>query len=210
MLKNSKVNFRLIFITSRKLSKTPLALVVKSACRAGVKAVQIREKDLHASGLVKIIRDIKKITFRFKASLIINDRLDIALLTKSNGLHIPENGLLPSQIKKFSPGLITGKSVHSLKEARGAEKNGFDYIQFGPIFKTPAKVKFGTPQGLDNLKKVCSAVNIPVFAVGGISTARVKKCLDAGAHGVAVIRSIMKSKNMAGTINEFKNELGKL
>lgn len=210
MPKKSKLNFRLLFITSRKLSKKPLTAIVKKACAAGIKAIQIREKDLASSDLIKIVRKIKKETARFKSCIIINDRLDIALLTNSDGLHSPENGLLPAQIRKFNSKLITGKSVHSLKEAKSAEKNSFDYILFGPIFKTPAKVKFGTPQGLDNLKKVCSAVNIPVLAVGGISSARVKKCLNAGAFGVAVIRSIMKSDNMAKTINEFKNELGEL
>ena len=185
-------------------------MIVEKVCKAGVKAVQLREKDLTSSQLLETARKIKKITTRFNSSLIINDRLDIALLSDANGLHSPVNGFSASLVKKISPLLITGKSVHSALEAIAAQKAGCDYILFGPIFRTPAKIKFGKPQGLAGLKKICSAVRIPVFAVGGINPSRTKKCIDAGAYGIAVIRAIMKSENIMETVNEFKNELGVL
>ncbi len=78
---------------------------------------------------------------------------------------------------------------------------------FGPVFRTPAKIKYGKPQGLKNLGKVASAVKIPVFAVGGINQGRIKKCIDAGAYGVAGIREFMLTKDPAKTIREFMNEL---
>ena len=89
-----------------------------------------------------------------------------------------------------------------------AEKDGFDYLMFGPVFRTPAKIKFGKPQGLKKLNQICSAVNIPVFAVGGINPARVKKCISAGAYGVAAIREFMKTKDLRKTINDFNKEFG--
>ena len=204
----SKVSFRLLFITDRKLSRQKLTNIVEEVYRTGVKAVQLREKDLPASELLKIARDIKKIAGR--SLLLINDRLDIGLLSKANGVHSPEKGLSPHQILKFDPSLIAGKSVHSLHQAKIAEKSGFDYILFGPVFRTPAKVKYGSPLGLEELRKICLAVNIPVFAVGGISPDRVKKCLASGAYGVAVIRAIMRSHNITKIVNEFKTELGSL
>jgi len=209
-LLRNKLNFRLLFITDRKLSKENLSIKVNKACKAGVKAVQLREKDLTANELLETARKIKKITLQYNSSLIINDRLDIALLSHATGLHSPGNGISYSQIQKFNSKLVAGKSVHSVREAKSAQKEGFDYILFGPVFKTPAKVKYGKPQGLLQLKKICSSVKIPVFAVGGINPARVKKCISAGAHGVAVISAIMKSYNIIETVNEFKNELGGL
>lgn len=106
--------------------------------------------------------------------------------------------------------MISGKSVHSFAEALMAEKDRYDYILLGPIFRTPAKIKYGKPLGIKVLKQVSSNVNIPVFAVGGINKSRISKCLNAGAYGVAAIREFMKSGNLKKTVKDFENELGEL
>jgi len=199
------IDFKLILITEGKFNNN-LYKTISSACRAGVKAVQIREKHISAKELLIISKKIRTITKQTKIKLFINDRYDIAMLSKADGLHVPENGINPAQVVKSK--FITGKSVHSLIGAVEAEKNGFDYIFFGPVFRTPAKVKFGKPQGLENLKTVCGSVKIPVFAVGGINPNRAKKCIQSGAYGVAVIREIMNSKNVIKTVNEFNVSLG--
>lgn len=143
-------------------------------------------------------------------SLIINGRIDIALLTKAEGIHLPVNSFSVQQVKQLLPEVLTGKSVHSVSEAVNAEKDGADYLLFGPVFRTPAKIKFGKPQGLLKLQKVCELVKIPVYAVGGINPPRIKKCLDAGAYGVAGIREFMLSKNLKQTITLYRKELGEL
>jgi thiamine-phosphate pyrophosphorylase len=201
------LDFHLILITDRIACKpNKLEDVIKSACQNGVKAVQLREKNLDSHSLLKFAKKLRKITKHYSAKLIINDRLDIALLSKADGLHSPVNGLTAEQIRNHHKKLVTGKSVHSLEEAVRAERLGFDYIIFGPVFRTPSKTAYGKPKGLKELKKVCMNVNIPVFAVGGINPVRAGKCIKQGAYGVAVIRNIMCSKKIKQTLKQFKQE----
>lgn len=108
------------------------------------------------------------------------------------GLHFPENARLPADIDRVHGPV--GRSTHSLDAARAAQQEGVDYILFGPIFATPSKAAYGLPQGLKQLQKVAAAVSIPVLAVGGIDLKRIAKCLDTGAHGVAVIREVWDSR----------------
>jgi thiamine-phosphate pyrophosphorylase len=207
----NKSNFRLLVITDRKKCRPkPLQEIVRKACSFGVKAFQLREKDLSGADLLSLAKKLRKLIEKSGANLIINDRLDIALLSRANGLHSPENGILPEQAKQFNKNLITGKSTHSLKSALEAERNGYDYIIFGPVFRTQSKIKYGNPKGLRDLKQVCSKVKVPVFAVGGINPERAKKCIRAGAYGTAVIGAVMKTKDLKKTINEFKESLGSL
>jgi thiamine-phosphate pyrophosphorylase len=206
---HSKIDFRLIVITDFSLYiGDPVSLVAKISSN-GVKAIQLREKTLPAVRLLDLAVKIKSRISK-NTSLIINDRLDIAILSGAQGLHSPESGVLTDQIKKYSRGFILGKSVHSLKGAMKAEKDGYNYLIFGPVFRTPAKKKYGKPQGLRSLARVCQSVNIPVFAVGGITPYRIKKCLDSGAHGVAAIRQFMTSQNIKQTVKDYKRELGSL
>ncbi len=205
-----KIPFHLLFVTDRNLSDKSLVSIVKTASANGLRSVQLREKDLQGGGLLKLAVSIRSATAKYKTKLIINDRLDIALLSGADGIHGPVNGMERSTAKKFAGKMIAGKSVHSLKDALKAEKDGFDYLLFGPVFRTPAKIKYGSPQGLNKLKEICNKVKVPVFAVGGITPARTKKCLMAGAHGVAVIRALMESKNIKLTLKQFENELGEL
>ena len=209
----SKPLFRLLLITDRKKCKD-LKRVVLHACEAGVKAVQLREKSanggLPSAELLSLSKELRKITKSNSAKLLINDRLDICLLSKADGIHSPEKGLTPKQIKKYNSKLLAGKSVHSIKSAIDAEKMGYDYIIAGPVFRTASKIKFGKPLGLKSFKQICDSVNIPVYAVGGINAIRAKKCISKGACGVAVISEIMKSKSIKQTVKEFRNSMGSL
>lgn len=206
-----RVDFRLLVISDRKSYKGKSIInAAEEIFRAGVKAFQLREKDLSSLKLLNLARNIEKISSKYKSNLIINDRLDIALLSKASGVHSPENGTPVTAVRKFGKNLIAGKSTHSLNSAIRAEKDGYDYILFGPVFRTKSKIEFGKPKGIKELKKVCQTVNIPVFAIGGIIPKRAEKCIGAGAKGVAVIGSIMKSNNIRKTVHEFKKSLGGL
>jgi thiamine-phosphate pyrophosphorylase len=202
------INFRLIFITDSSLNKN-LYKIVSDACNGGLMAIQLREKNLPANELLALSNKLRIITKKHHSKLLINDRIDIAILSGADGLHSPEHGIDPHQIKKKNK-LLFGKSVHSLSSAKEAERMGFDYVIFGPVYQTPSKIKYGKPQGLGKLKMVCSSVNVPVFAVGGVNPERAKNCIEAGAHGVAVIREIMLSKDLKKTMSEFKVALGRL
>ena len=207
----NKIDFHLILITDRKkLHNISLKKFIDKCCQNGIKAVQLREKDLTSYDLLLLTKKLKKVTEKYSTKLLINDRLDIALLSNADGVHSPVTGIQSSQIKQFNKNLLAGKSVHSLTTAKNAEKDGFDYIICGPVFKTPSKIKYGKPLGINNLKEICSSVKIPVFTVGGINPKRAKQCLQIGAYGVAVISEIFNSKNLKQTISDFKTALGNL
>lgn len=197
-------------ITDSSLSKGSFEDRLRDLFRSGVKAIQLREKSLPAAMVLDYAIKAGKAASKHDSLLIINDRLDIAMLSGSRAVHSPGRGIQNSVIKKFIKNSISGKSVHSVSEAIKAQKEGYDYLLFGPIFRTPAKIKFGKPQGLQKLKEVCSAVNIPVFAVGGINPQRASKCLQAGAYGVAGIWDFMASGNIGKTVSSYRKVLGTL
>ena len=208
-MNKNKIGFKLLVITDNRYVEDNILDVIEECCLSGVNAVQFRMNELSVNKQVLLLKKMRTITNKTKTKLIVNQRLDTALLSKADGVHSPSRvGVDAGYLKKYR--LLSGRSVHSKEEAIEAENKGFDYVVFGPVFMTPSKKKYGSPQRIGKLKEVCSLVNIPVFAVGGITSKRVKKCLNAGAHGVAVIRAVMESTNIKKTINEFRTELGGL
>ncbi len=204
---HTSIDFHLIVITNRNLCKVNLTSRISYLASKGVKAFQLREKDLSSVSLLKLSQKINLALKPHKSNLLINDRLDIAILSGAAGVHSSTNGVNSKYIRYFAPNIISGKSVHNLNEAIQAEYDGFNYLIFGPVFKSPEKIKFGLPQGLKKLNSICSAVNLPVFTVGGITPENIKPCLDSGAFGVAAIRPFMDSDNISQTIQKFNSAL---
>jgi len=177
---------------------------IAEVAAAGVDWVQIREKDLTARELASLTEKSLRIAARsfakssFPTRVLVNDRLDIAIAERAGGVHLGENSLsigAAKQLIRSAPptqargeSFLAGVSCHSLEAAEVAQRDGADYIFFGPIFATPSKGRFGPPQGAERLGQVCRAVSIPVLAIGGIALENVAACLSAGAAGVAAIR----------------------
>lgn len=203
------IDFRLYVITNRNLcAASSLTGVVEAACRAGVRTVQLREKDLAAGAVFNLAADLVKITRRTGARLLVNDRVDIALGLKADGVHCPEHGFPPSQARRLmGEETLIGASTHSLQSAQRARDEGADFVLFGPVFATPSKADHGDPQGLSALEDVSAAVDIPVFAVGGITPQRATLCLDHGAFGVAVVSAIMSAEDIGHVVEEFEVSL---
>ncbi len=172
-------------ITDRKQFVRPFEEQIKRILDKGIRMFQLREKDLPSDELFSLAEKMANILHGYNAVLIINDRVDVAVLTGANGVHLPEKSIPIEAIKHKFPDLIVGKSCHSLEGALKAEKEGADYITFSPIFSSPGK---GKPVGLEALKEVVSAVNIPVYALGGITENKIKDVLETGAYGIAGIR----------------------
>ena len=206
-----KIDFNLYLITDRKLfpEKREFTAAVRKALKAGVRAIQLREKDLETRELLKLAYMMKKLTHQYKSRLFINDRFDIALAVNAEGVHLTQNSIPVEAVRKaVQRKLLIGVSTHSLKEAREAEKGGADFITFGPVYNTPSKLKYGSPLGIDALKEVSRKVHTPVFAIGGIRKSRIKDIQEAGAHGTAVIREIFASGEIQGKAKELINLLG--
>lgn len=201
------INFSLYLITDRKLTSSLIA-VVRKALKGGVKAVQLREKDMETRYLLKLAYKMRKVTAEYRAQLFINDRFDIALAVGADGVHLTQSSMPAEAVRRVvKKKLMIGVSTHSMKEAEDAEKGGVDFITMGPVYRTSSKVKYGAPIGLDALKKVCGKINIPVFAIGGIKSNRIEKVMETGAHGVAMISEILRAGNIREKTEELKNLL---
>lgn len=197
-----------MLVTGRRLCRHhSLERIVRLSCKQGIDFIQLREKDLTSRDLLQLANRICIITKKYKRRLIINDRLDIALLIDASGVHSPANGIPIKHLKKY--GLLCGKSTHSLIEAKQAQKDGYDYIIFGPIFSTPSKAKYGSPLGVEMLAEVCQTIRVPVLAVGGITPERAAKCIQAGASGIAVRGAILKARYIPEVVRRFKREIGR-
>ncbi|RZD19199.1 MAG: thiamine phosphate synthase [Candidatus Acididesulfobacter diazotrophicus] len=130
-----------------------------------------------------------------KPILIVNDRADIADIVGADGVHIGDDDLPLSYIKKIYPQLIAGVSVKNIDEAKKAEAEGADYIGAGSVFETSSKSDAGKPIGLDILAKICDSVKIPVIAIGGINLDNVEKVIETGIKGIAVIGAVSGAKD---------------
>ena len=207
-----KVDFRLYVITNRLLcGERTLTEVIGVVCRGGVKAIQLREKDLPAKSIFNLAREIQQICKKTGVKLMINDRFDIARAISADGVHLTSKSLPIEIVRKyFNSDKLVGVSTHSLEEARQAEVSGADFALFGPIYPTPSKAAYGDPQGLTKLQEVAKSVSIPVFAVGGITPDKAKKCVESDAFGVAVISSVMSTRDISATLKSYEDCLGSL
>jgi thiamine-phosphate pyrophosphorylase len=197
------------YVTDRKSlgSADPVGGVlakIRAAVAAGVDRVQVREKDLPARELLALAREaVAAAKSASTARVIVNDRLDVALSTRAAGVHLGGESLPAAEVVRWCRGgnapveFLVGVSCHSLEEAREAEVAGASYVSFGPIFETPSKAAFGSPQGLARLGEVCRSVRIPVIAIGGINEDKAAECLRAGAAGVAAIRMFQQAQDAA-------------
>ena len=205
------IDFKLYLITDRKLIThySSLIAVVRQALKGGVRAVQLREKHLETRELLKMADKMRDLTRQFNASFFINDRFDIALAVGADGVHLTQNSIPTAAVRKaVKKKLLIGVSTHSLKEAGEAEKGGADFITVGPVYRTPSKLRYGKPMGLDTLKKITSRMSIPVFAIGGIKSSNIEYIKEAGAYGAAMIREVLASNNINRKTKELVNLLG--
>jgi thiamine-phosphate pyrophosphorylase len=204
----------------------PLLEKIELAAAAGVDWIQVREKDLSGKQSVLLVREaLKRVSklpsqpqaaARKLARILVNDRLDVALAMQAGGLHLGENSLPMEEAKRlllsspaahaFALDFILGVSCHSLEAAKSAASSGANYIFFGPVFATPSKAAYGSPQGLDRLAAVCRAVNIPILAIGGITLANASSCLSAGASGIAAIRLFQDAADPTSIVHAIREQ----
>jgi thiamine-phosphate pyrophosphorylase len=171
----------------------PLHNSIRRAIAGSAEWIQIREKDLDTRSLLELARFAVAEARGGSARVLVNDRLDVAFAANASGVHLGENSLPVEAVAEWRRAagrldFLIGVSCHSLESARAAELGGADYIFFGPVFATPSKATFGAPQGIERLRGVCAAVEIPVLAIGGVNLENSGDCVAAGAAGIAAIR----------------------
>lgn len=201
----ASVNFRLLLVTDRhRTRERSLTSVLQQAVEAGLPAVQLRERDLPTSELLRLAQEIRAITSPRAVPLIINDRVDLMLALNLDGVHLRANSLPVAAVRRLAGvDRLIGVSTHSLADVRQANLDGADYVVFGPIFDTPSKRQFGSPVGLEQLAEACRLSAIPVFAIGGVTGASVSDVLRAGSHGIAVIGSILDREDAGAATREM-------
>jgi thiamine-phosphate pyrophosphorylase len=186
-----------MLVTDRaRLRGRQLEEVVSLAIDGGVNAVQLREKDVPARELYDLAITLRAVT-RGRALLLINDRLDVALASGADGVHLPERGLpLPKARSVAGESCLVGRSVHSIDASVVAERDGADYLIAGNVFETASKP--GAPAtSVALIREVADIVRLPVVAIGGITADRISDVIAAGADGVAVIGALLDAPDPA-------------
>ncbi|HLB25943.1 MAG TPA: thiamine phosphate synthase [Nitrospirota bacterium] len=194
------MDFCFYLITDRKATFAGRSLehVIESAIEGGVKGVLLREKDLPDRELLALAGRVRDLTLRHRVRFLVSGRTDVAMAVGADGVHLSAGSLPPEAAREVvGDEKYVGVSTHSIEEAVRAKEGGADFITFGPVFFTESKAKYGEPAGLDALARVCAEVDIPVFALGGITEENVLDTLKAGAFGVAVISAVLSAGDPA-------------
>ncbi|MDT8442042.1 MAG: thiamine phosphate synthase [Desulfuromonadales bacterium] len=200
------IDFSLYLITDRHQVAAGQSLVsaVDAALRGGVRAMQLREKDLPARELLPLAEELRVLTRRHHARLLINDRIDVALAVEADGVHLGEHSLPVATARKLlGPQRTIGVSTHSLADIAAATEGGADFVTFGPVFATPSKAAYGAPVGLAALRQACRQTALPVFALGGIKSGHRQVIAGTGAAGIALISAIIAAADPTTAARSF-------
>jgi thiazole tautomerase (transcriptional regulator TenI) len=163
--------------------------------------IQIREKAKTPQEIMTLLEYLKQGGVE-KKKLILNDRLDIALLMDIPNVHLPEKGLPVKKVKTLFPQLRVGKSVHSFEGALQAELDGADYVLYGHCFETNSK-KGKNPNGTEPIREMKKELSIPVYAIGGITSENIHELRQVRADGAAVMSGIFSAENPFFSTNQY-------
>lgn len=193
----TQIDFNLYLITDRnQTGSVRLVDVIEDALKGGVRGVQLREKDLSSRELYELAYDLRKLTAKYDARLIINDRVDIALAVEADGVHLGLNSLPIHRVRRLlGNSRLIGLSCHNQVNAIMAQENGADFITFGPVYYTPSKANYGKPVGIEKLEMVSHLLDIPVFGLGGIKLDNIKEVVATGASGIALVSAIIAAED---------------
>jgi thiamine-phosphate pyrophosphorylase len=200
------IDFRLYAISNRQMC-ADLAAFAREAASHGLRALQLREKDLPDAELLALALTIREAAPSL--NLFINDRPDIAQACNAYGIHTSEAGWPATRMHEHFPSLVCGKSMHAASPA--TDWSGMDFITFGPVFATPSKLEIGMgPRGLGALRQVVELSPVPVIAIGGMTPQRAAECVARGAHGVAAMSDLLQAPDLAARLAEYQSALGAL
>lgn len=198
-------HLRLIVITDRRLA-APRSVedIVAEALRAGARAVQLREKRQPPRRVLPLARRLRADTRRAGALFVVNDRIDLALAVEADGVHLGPADLPVSAARRVAPpGFLIGYSADDVDLARAAARDGADYIGCGTVYPTTTKPDAGMVTGIEGLRRVVRAVDVPVVGIGGVTPDRAPTVMDAGAAGCAAIGAVMAAANPAAAVRDF-------
>jgi thiamine-phosphate pyrophosphorylase len=200
----NRIHTHVYLITDRVTSGLSHVQIGRLAVKNGIRIIQLREKLMSKKELYREALALRSLTKKHQAIFIVNDYIDIALSADADGVHLGQEDMPVEEARKImGRKKIIGISTHNLKQALAAERSGADYIGFGPMFHTSSK-DAGPPKGLKALRELRKHVNIPIAAIGGITSENVLSVLEAGADKVAVMSAVLKGDIKMNTAKLLK------
>ena len=186
------------------MSTETLEEAVEQALLGGCRLIQLREKTAGTRDFFELAYRIKKLTNRYQAKLIINDRVDIALAIDADGVHVGQNDLPGSLVRKLiGPDKLLGISASTIHEAVEAAAQGADYLGIGAMYVTETKADAKTVS-MNELIAIRAALDLPLIVIGGINKARIADFKNTGINGIAVVSSVISKKNIKEATIELK------
>ncbi len=203
------MRYDLYVITDRRLSNgLSHAEVAKRVVQGGADIVQLRDKDLSDREYYRVAMEMRSVTRGTQTAFIVNDRIDVALASQADGVHLGQDDLPVEVARRLAPGdFVIGVSVSSVEEAVSAQASGADYVALGPIFETSTKSDAGPAVGLQLLREIREAVTIPLIGIGGISLENVHEVIASGADGVAVVSAVVGQTDIVTSVKRFKERI---
>lgn len=180
---------------------------VESALKGGATFIQLREKELDDADFLEEAKKIQKLCREYKVPFVINDNVEIAAEIGADGVHVGQSDMEAGDVRrKLGPDKIIGVSAQTVEQALRAQEHGADYLGVGAVFPTGSKAD-AVEVGHETLKEICRAVDIPVIAIGGISSDNVMELKGSGICGIAVISAIFAQKDVEAAAGELKKRV---
>lgn len=193
---------------------TRLGADLDQLLQAGARLVQLRAKHLREADFLDVAQALVPRANASGARMLINTSAGICRQTGAGGVHRPAQGEDVAALRQAAARkdrdraeILIGVSCHSLHEVLTAQEEGADFVTLSPIFPTSSKPGYGPALGVDNLQRICTAAQIPVFALAGVTSARAAECLRAGAAGVAVMGGILHAPSPAAATQRYLKAL---
>ena len=200
-------DYSVYLVTDRELlGAQDMCQVVADAIAGGVSVVQLREKNLSARDFVYLARDVLEVTRPAGVPLLVNDRVDVALATDADGVHVGQDDIPAGLVRRIiGADKILGVTAHDADELNRAVEDGADYVGTNAIYGTPTKTDTRPPIGAEGLQERYANSTVPVIAIGGVNHANAREVILAGADGVAVVRAIMGAEDTRAAAAELRS-----
>lgn len=180
---------------------------IETALKAGIDYIQLREKNISSAEYLKRAKLVRKMTEKYPAKFIVNDRLDIALLSDADGVHLGQSDVPVADARSvLGKNKIIGATAKTVEQAVQAEQAGADYLGSGAWFFTSTK-KDAVPIAEETYRDILKAVSIPNVAVGGITAENCRKPLSCGANGLAISAGILGAEDVAAEVRKLREIL---
>jgi thiamine-phosphate pyrophosphorylase len=199
--------WRLVVVTDERLSRGRSHVeIARAAIAGGADAIQLRDKQAEGRRLFELAVEIRRLCRSQGVAFVVNDRVDVALAADADGVHVGQADLpAPEARRLLGRARILGVSAATPEEAARAERDGADYVGFGPVYEARGTKPDATaPLGLAALAEARRRCSLPLVAIGGIDTQRAAEVVRSGASGVAVISAVVAAADIAEAVRAFR------